>query len=593
MLRPIFDGELDPCVHAGHDDGEGRGVQPLTSNDPAEIGGYRLRARLGSGGMGRVYLASTPGGRAVALKVVRPELSEDSNFRTRFRQEIEAAQRVHGLYTAQLVDADPDATPPWLVTAYVQGPSLEEALDDHGPMPEGLVFRLVAGVAEALQAIHAADVVHRDLKPSNVLLAQDGPRVIDFGIARALEAASLTRTNVIMGSPDFLAPELVLDQPISPALDVFALGSLAVYAAVGRPPFGSGNLAAVAHRVVYEPPNLEGCPAGLLTLIEACLEKRATDRPLPGRIIEFCAAHAAEMPDSSQPWLQWGLVRPVAAAGFTNSAELAMAQSINFDDTTSGNTGEGQTEAERAGVAKAKKRHFRFGTAVAATALASVAVIAIGITSHLASASNSSGNRPLGSTARSTTAKRHPVTPAVSKTAGAAPSAVRVTRSPTPAHSSARSSARRSGPSSAPIPPPSSAAPSPPPAPVVLLSQGHPVTASSIQGDPWAAYKSVDGDLTTRWSSAFSDPQWIAVDLGAIHTIREVTLYWENAHATAFQLQTSDNGTTWTTIYSTAIGNGGEQMIGVNGTGRYVRMYGTQRNTQYGYSLFEFQVFGS
>jgi serine/threonine protein kinase len=464
-------------------------------------------------------------------------------------------------------------------------------------MPEALVFRLIAGVAEALQAIHAADVVHRDLKPSNVLLAQDGPRVIDFGIARALEGASLTRSGIMMGSPDFLAPELVLDQPISPALDVFALGSLAVYAAVGRPPFGSGNLAAVAHRVVYEPPNLEGCPAGLLTLIEACLEKRATDRPSPGRIIEFCAAHAAEMPDSSQPWLEWGVMRPVAAAGFTKSAELAMAQSINFDDTTSGNAGEGQTEAERAGVAKAKKRHFRFGTAVAATALAAGAVIAIGITSHLASASNSSGNSPLGSTVRSTTARPHPVTPAVSKTAGASPSAVRVTHSPTPAHSSARSSAPTSAPtsapSSAPIPRPSSAVPSPPPAPVVLLSQGHPVTASSIQGDPWAAAKAVDGDLTTRWSSAFSDPQWITVDLGAIHTIRKVILYWENAHATAFQLQTSDNGTTWTTIYSTTTGNGGEQTIEVNSTGRYVRMYGTQRNTQYGYSLFEFQVFGS
>jgi serine/threonine protein kinase len=562
-------------------------VQPLTSNDPAEIGGYRLRARLGSGGMGRVYLASTPGGRPVALKVVRPELSEDSNFRTRFRQEIEAAQRVHGLYTAQLVDADPDATPPWLVTAYVPGPSLEEALDDHCPMPEALLFRLIAGVAEALQAIHAAGVVHRDLKPSNVLLAQDGPRVIDFGIARALEGASLTRSGIMMGSPDFLAPELVLDQPVSPAFDVFALGSLAVYAAVGRPPFGSGNLAAVAHRVVYEPPNLEGCPAQLLTLIEACLEKRAKDRPPPSRIIEFCAAHAAEMPNSTHPWLEWGLTRSEAAAGFTDSAELAIAQTINFDDRTSGNADEGQARAEKAGAAKAEKRRFRVGAALAATALAAVAVIAIGITAHLASASNSSRNTPLGSTARTTTAKRHPVAPAISKTAAASTFAVRVTHSPAPAHSSAR------GP--APSPAPSSAAPSPSPSlvPVVLLSQGRPVTASSIQGDPWAAANAVDGNLNTRWSSAFSDPQWLEVDLGAIHAIREVILYWENAHATAFQIQTSDNGTTWVNIYATTTGAGGEQMIEVNGTGRYVRMYGTHRNTQYGYSLFEFQVFGS
>src|ERR1700723_1572683 len=222
-------------------------MQPRTSDDPAAIGGYRLEARRGSGGMGRVYLAFTPAGRPVALKVVRSDLGDDRDFRIRFEQEIQAAQRVRGLYTAELIDADPAATPPWLVTAYVPGPSLEEVIDRDGPMPEAMVFRLIAGVAEALQAIHAAGVIHRDLKPSNVLLAQDGPRVIDFGIARALEAASLTRSDIMMGSPDFLAPELVQDLPISPALDVFALGSLAVYAATGRPPFGRGNLPAVAH----------------------------------------------------------------------------------------------------------------------------------------------------------------------------------------------------------------------------------------------------------------------------------------------------------------------------------------------------------
>ena len=584
--------------HAGHDDGEGRGVQPLTSSDPAEIGGYRLKARLGSGGMGRVYLASTPGGRAVALKVVRAELSDDPNFRTRFRQEIEAAQRVHGLYTAQLVDADPDATPPWLVTAYVPGPSLQEAVDDHGPMPEALVFRLIAGVAEALAAIHAAEVVHRDLKPSNVLLAQDGPRVIDFGIARALEGASLTRSGIMMGSPDFLAPELVQDLPITPALDVFALGSLAVYAATGRPPFGRGNLAAVAHRAVYEPPNLDGCPAGLLTLIEACLEKRAQDRPPPHRIIEFCAAHATELPDSGQPWLEWGLTRP-AAAGFPDSAELAIAQTVNSNDRASGSADEGRTGGEEAGAAKARKRHFRSGAALAGTALVVAAVIAIALTAHLASASNSASSTPGDSTVsasntpadrspadRSPAAKRSPVTPGASKTAEAAPSAVRVTRSPAPARSST---------APAPDSVPSAAAPAPSPSltPVVLLSQGHPVTASSIQGDPWAAANAVDGNLSTRWSSAFSDPQWLEVDLGATHAIREVILYWENAHATAFQIQTSENGTTWTDIYSTTTGPGGEQIIEVNGTGRYVRMYGTARNTQYGYSLYEFQVLGS
>src|ERR1700735_1375877 len=164
-------------------------MEPLSGDDPTEIGGYKLRSRLGAGGMGRVYLAATPGGRRVALKVVRPELGDDPDFRTRFRQEIAAAQRVRGLYTAELLSADPDATPPFLITAYVPGPSPQRAVAAHGPMPAETVIRLVAGVAEALQAIHAVGVVHRDLKPSNVVLGPDGPRVIDFGIARALEGA--------------------------------------------------------------------------------------------------------------------------------------------------------------------------------------------------------------------------------------------------------------------------------------------------------------------------------------------------------------------------------------------------------------------
>ena len=229
----------------------------------------------------------------MALKVVRPELSDDQDFRARFRQEIQAARRVHGLYTAQVLDADPAASPPWLVTAYVPGPSLQQAVAGHGPMPEATVFRLIAGVAEALQAIHAAGVVHRDLKPSNVILAPDGPRVIDFGIARALEATSLTRTGMMVGSPQFMAPEQILDQPVTPAIDVFALGALAAYAARGRPPFGEGQSAAVSYRVLHEPPDLDGCPPQLRTLIEPCLRKQAADRPAPGQILEFCLAQTA------------------------------------------------------------------------------------------------------------------------------------------------------------------------------------------------------------------------------------------------------------------------------------------------------------
>jgi serine/threonine kinase PknH len=279
-------------------------MEPLTSDDPVEIGGFRLRARLGAGGMGRVYLASTKGGRRVALKVVRPELGDDPDFRSRFRHEIEAAQRVRGLYTAELLSADPTATPPWLVTAYVSGPSLQQAVAEHGPMPVETVILLMAGVAEALQAIHDAGVVHRDLKPSNVLLAPDGPRVIDFGIARAAEATNLTQSGVAVGSPQFMAPEQIRGLPITPAVDVFALGAVAAFALLGRPPFGEGHVAALMHRVLNEPPNLTGCSGPLRTLIERCLAKNVADRPSPADIIEACRVQAAgNLGDFADSWL--------------------------------------------------------------------------------------------------------------------------------------------------------------------------------------------------------------------------------------------------------------------------------------------------
>jgi len=288
-------------------------MQPLTDADPGEIAGYRIGGRLGTGGMGRVYLAFTDGGRPVALKVIRPELGEDPEFRHRFRQEIAAARRVHGLYTAQVLDADPDATPPWLVTAYVPGPSLQETVASHGPMPPGTVLLMMAGVAEALRAIHAAGVVHRDLKPSNVLLAPDGPRVIDFGIAWAAEATAVTRTGIRVGSPQFMAPEQISGVAVAPAIDVFSLGSLAAFAATGRPAFGQGSMEAVLYRVLHEPADLRDCPPPLRGLVERCLAKQPADRPSVTTIVtEARRLAAAQGPQVSQSWLPAGVAAALA-----------------------------------------------------------------------------------------------------------------------------------------------------------------------------------------------------------------------------------------------------------------------------------------
>ena len=505
-------------------------MQPLTSDDPAAIGGYRLEARLGSGGMGRVYLAFTPAGRPVALKVVRSDLGDDQDFRLRFEQEIQAARRVRGLYTAELIDADPAATPPWLVTAYVPGPSVEDVIDRDGPMPEAMVFRLVAGVAEALQAIHAAGVIHRDLKPSNVLLAQDGPRVIDFGIARALAASPTTRTGATMGSPDYMSPEQILNRPVTPAIDVFALGSLAAFAAVGRLPFGRGHITEVAHRVVQEPPDLAGCPAGLVALVEACLQKDPRARPAPGQIIEFCVARTALLGDSGPP-------RPAPVAIPPGGAPAPGGWSAGSATVT-------LPEPTRLlGPARSPRRPLSPVTALAV--VATTAIVAAAVIVAIAAAGHFGADK----TAASGSA--------------AAP--------------------RRSVAARAPVAP----------LPVVQLSQGRPVMASSVQqGSTWVAANAVDGNTGTRWSSNFSDPQWLEVDLGAVHPITKIVLDWETAYAVAFQIQFSDDGTTWTDIYSTTTGGGGSQTLPVSGSGRYVRMYGTQRATPWGYSLWEFQVFG-
>ncbi|MFJ9947986.1 serine/threonine-protein kinase [Kitasatospora sp. NPDC091207] len=266
--------------------------QPLHPDDPREVGGYRLFARLGAGGMGRVYLSYTPGGRPVALKVVRPEFAEDGEFRRRFAQEVSNAQRIHGLYTAQVIDSGGlDSDAPWLVTAYVPGPSLQQVVRENGALPVRTVLLLMGGIAEALQAIHSVEVVHRDLKPANVLVAGDGPRVIDFGIARAADATALTGTGYRIGSPAFMSPEQAQGRPVTPATDVFALGALAAYVAGGTAPFGDGPDTAVLYRVVHEQADLDAVPADLRELVMRCLAKSPEDRPKPAEIIEIARNH--------------------------------------------------------------------------------------------------------------------------------------------------------------------------------------------------------------------------------------------------------------------------------------------------------------
>jgi outer membrane protein assembly factor BamB/tRNA A-37 threonylcarbamoyl transferase component Bud32 len=254
-------------------------VEPLAAGDPWQVGPYRLRARLGAGGMGQVFLGYSPAGRAVAVKVIHRELAKDPMFRTRFRREVAAARAVSGAYTAPVTAAGPDDDPPWLATAFVPGPSLADAVAEAGPLPELAVWKLAAGLVEALQAVHAADLVHRDIKPANVLLVTDGPRLIDFGISQAVENTRMTSTGLVVGTASFMSPEQAQGSNVGRPSDVFSLGSVIAFAALGTAPFGDGPLAATLYRVVNTDPVLDGMPAGLRKLVATCLAKAPAQRP--------------------------------------------------------------------------------------------------------------------------------------------------------------------------------------------------------------------------------------------------------------------------------------------------------------------------
>ena len=290
-------------------------MESLGAGDPQRIGAYRLLARLGAGGMGQVYLARSDRGRTVAVKLVREELAAQEEFRARFRQEVRAARQVGGYWTAPVLDADTEADVPWVATGYVAGPSLQQVVGhDHGALPERSVKILAAGLAHALEDIHAAGIVHRDLKPSTVLVTIDGPRVIDFGIARALETVTdggLTRTGALVGSPGFMAPEQVRGDRITPACDVFCLGSVLAYAATGKLPFGAGGsgVHALMFRIAQEEPDLEGMPEGIAELVRDCLKKDPAKRPTLDQVLERTGAEDTVSDGRSRdPWLPSALV---------------------------------------------------------------------------------------------------------------------------------------------------------------------------------------------------------------------------------------------------------------------------------------------
>ncbi|KMS85177.1 MULTISPECIES: bifunctional serine/threonine-protein kinase/ABC transporter substrate-binding protein [Streptomyces] len=307
-------------------------TEKLAPSDPARIGGHRLLARLGAGGMGVVYLGRAESGELAAVKVILPEYADQPEFRARFRREVAAARRVDSPWAVPVTGADPDAPAPWLATAFVPGPSLAEAVAARGPLPPRGVRVLGRMLARALTAVHDAGLVHRDVKPGNVLLAVDGPRLIDFGIARAAEETALTSSDVVVGTPGFLAPEQARAHPATAASDVFALGCLLSYAATGRPPFGTGAVDALLYRTVHDEPDLDGLPDGLRELLERCLAKDPAARPAAREVDE---ALGEDTPADTADWLPDDVVRLIADR---SAAMLALPdiEATALDATTDG-----------------------------------------------------------------------------------------------------------------------------------------------------------------------------------------------------------------------------------------------------------------
>lgn len=354
-------------------------MEPLRTADPSRLGDYRLLRRVGAGGMGVVFLARAPGGAYAAVKVVRASHADDAGFRARFRREIEVARQVASPWVVPLLDADADAEDPWLATAFVPGPSLSEVLEEHGPLSPAAVCVLGLRLAEALDAVHRAGLVHRDVKPGNVLLAPDGPRLIDFGIARAPEGTALTSTGVVVGSPGFLSPEQARARGagIGPPSDVFSLGCVLAFAATGVRPFGSGAVAGMLLRTVYDEPELDGIPAALEPVVRACLDKDPARRPTA---VEVGAALDAAVPADRERWLPepvarliadraaavlaMGVIEPTRVSAPASTAHAHESASADVVTVTS------LKEPESSAPSTSRRRFLAFGSTGAAGVLA-------------------------------------------------------------------------------------------------------------------------------------------------------------------------------------------------------------------------------
>ncbi|RKN05556.1 serine/threonine-protein kinase [Streptomyces radicis] len=324
-------------------------MEPLTADDPARVGAYRVLRRLGQGGMGRVYLGRSAGGRTVAIKVVHAQIATDDSFRARFAHEVAAARLVGGAWTAPVLDADPDAPVPWVATGYVAGPDLHRAVRVHGALPTATVRALGAGLGEALAAVHERGLVHRDVKPSNVLLSLEGPRLIDFGIARASGATTqLTATGVTVGSPGYMAPEQITAGAAGPATDVFSFGAVLAFAAAGQAPFPGDIPAQLLYQVVHGEPRLDAVPGELRDVIAACLAKDPAARPAPAEVARAVAGEGGAEPLVAAGWLP----RPVVEEVSRRAVELLDLDAEAPHDTpptprrppTSGAFGPGHTD---------------------------------------------------------------------------------------------------------------------------------------------------------------------------------------------------------------------------------------------------------